>query len=90
MSYNHFNLDILNSLMFCGTYDATHSYSTGDVCIYDGYTYVNIGNAWECISNIPCGYETKTLKITYPTNCKNCGAILHNHICEYCGSNNSI
>lgn len=23
---------------------------------------------------------------TYPTNCKNCGAVLHSHICEYCGS----
>lgn len=27
-------------------------------------------------------------RITYPTNCKNCGAVLHNHICEYCGSDN--
>ena len=88
MSYNYFNLDISSSLKFCGTYDATHSYSTGDVCIYDGCTYVNIGNTWECISI--SGYETKILKITYPTNCKNCGAILHNHICEYCGSDNSI
>lgn len=23
---------------------------------------------------------------TYPTNCKNCGAVLHSHQCEYCGS----
>lgn len=25
-------------------------------------------------------------KNTIPTNCKNCGAILHSHKCEYCGS----
>ena len=39
-----------------------------------------------------CYYTTHTTititHITYPTNCKNCGAILHNHICEYCGSDN--
>lgn len=45
-----------------------------------------------CASPSPCltgGWVEKN-HITYPTNCKNCGAILHNHICEYCGSDNSI
>lgn len=25
-------------------------------------------------------------KKTYPTNCKNCGAVLHSNVCEFCGS----
>lgn len=49
---------------------------------------------WDVISS-PSDYSltnkpVKEKRITYPTNCKNCGAILHNHICEYCGSDNSI
>ena len=89
--FNYFNLDISNSLMFYGTYDATHSYLTGDICIIDGYPHMYIGDNWECISINPCDdKDNKTIipKIIYPTNCKNCGAILHNHICEYCGSDN--
>lgn len=25
---------------------------------------------------------------THPANCKNCGAVLHGYICEYCGTDN--
>lgn len=31
-------------------------------------------------------YEKDILKGYVPTNCKNCGAPLHSHECEYCGS----
>lgn len=31
-------------------------------------------------------YEENISKEPLPTNCKNCGAILHSHECEYCGS----
>ena len=33
-------------------------------------------------------YETDPIKIVYPANCKNCGAVLKTNICEYCGSDN--
>lgn len=89
-------MNIDNIFRFLGTYDITHSYSTGDVCIINGYPHMYIGNKekiWECISINPCDdKDNKTImpKIIYPTNCKNCGAVLRNHICEYCGSDNSI
>ena len=25
---------------------------------------------------------------THPTNCQNCGAVLHGYVCEYCGTDN--
>ena len=25
----------------------------------------------------------------HPTNCINCGAVLHDYICEFCGTDNS-
>lgn len=47
---------------------------------------------WDVIGSLSdCSLTNKPIeekRITYPTNCKNCGAILYNYICEYCGSNN--
>lgn len=41
------------------------------------YTY-NLEYKEECLEH--------TMRSTLPTNCKNCGAPLHSHECEYCGS----
>jgi hypothetical protein len=41
------------------------------------YTY-NLEYKEECLE--------PTIRSTLPTNCKNCGAPLHSHECEYCGS----
>jgi len=41
------------------------------------YTY-NLEYKEECLG--------PTIRSTLPTNCKNCGAPLHSHECEYCGS----
>lgn len=66
-------------------------YCIKDKCVYIYNGYNNDGVWVELCSvnelNYPT-HTTTTITITYPTNCKNCGAILHNHICEYCGSNN--
>lgn len=60
-------------------------YCTDDYCIY-----IYNGAIWtKLFSDDEPNYRTIT-HIKYPINCKNCGAILHNHICEYCGSDNSI
>ena len=74
-----------------------------DASIGDVYISNNDDTIWACTTTTdkwgvigsPSDYSltNKSIEekhITYPTNCKNCGAILHNHICEYCGSDNSI
>lgn len=59
-------------------------YCTDDCCIY-----IYDGAIWtKLFSDDEPNYRTIETHIIYPTNCKNCGAILHNHICEYCGSDN--
>lgn len=57
----------------------------GEVIMVDDATYVWGGSKWEKLGS---SSDTKTLKIKYPSNCKNCGAVLHSEICEYCGTNN--
>ena len=72
--------------------------SIGDVYISnnDNTTWVctTTTGKWDIIGSLSdyslTNKPVEEKHITYPTNCKNCGAILHNHICEYCGSNNSI
>ena len=68
-----------------------------DASIGDIYISNNDDTTWVCTTTtgkwdvIGSSSENKPIeekRITYPTNCKNCGAILHNHICEYCGSDN--
>lgn len=74
-----------------------------DASIGDIYISNNNDTTWVCTTTTgkwdvigsPSDYllinkPIEEKRITYPTNCKNCGAILHNHICEYCNSDNSI
>ena len=85
---DHF-FDISTNLVFRGEYDESEEYQAGDLCIKDGGQYLCTTTSWECISSGSIAYEPSTLKkISYPTNCKNCGAVLHNNICEYCGTDN--
>ena len=84
-------IDHFDGLVFRGMYDAKKNYELGDLCIKDDsktYLYTEVG--WDCITSAPTSYEpsTQIKKITYPTNCKNCGAVLHNNICEYCNTDN--
>ena len=65
--------------------------SSGTVVYCDGATWINTDIGWDPIlpMDSDCGYYSKEeVHIIYPTNCKNCGAILHDNICEYCGSDN--
>ena len=57
----------------------------GEVIIVDDTTYVWCGSKWEELGS---SSGTEASKIKYPSNCKNCGAVLHSEICEYCGTNN--
>ena len=79
---NYFDV---KTLMYRGTYDITEGYQLGDLCTKDNELYVYAGGDWECITSGFCEFNTQ---ITYPTNCKNCGAVLHSYICEYCGTDN--
>ena len=60
----------------------------------DTWVCTSTVNDWTIISPTISDYTITTKStdrhIIYPSNCRNCGAVLHNHICEYCGSNNSI
>ena len=62
------------------------------ICDEDNSTWVSTTTSTYEICASPSPYLTggwvEENHIVYPTNCKNCGAILHNHICEYCGSDN--
>ena len=84
-------IDISTNYNFIGKYDDTKDYQLGDLCIKtDGGLYAYVYDGWETIAYTPSSYNenTQIKKISYPTNCKNCGAILHNHICEYCDTDN--
>lgn len=72
--------------------------SIGDVYISNNddttWTCTTTTGKWDVIGS-PSDYSltnkpVEEKRITYPTNCKNCGAVLRNHICEYCNSDNSI
>ena len=68
--------------------------SIGDVYISNNddttWTCTTTTGKWDVIgSPSDCSFVEEK-RITYPTNCKNCGAVLRNHICEYCNSDNSI
>lgn len=77
-------------MIFLGTFvnfpkDANY----GDVfhCLYDNCTYVYVNNEWVNIYSTEDLYSDNN-QYDYPTNCRNCGAVLHNHICEFCGTDN--
>lgn len=44
--------------------------------------YMWSGSAWVCIGTM----DESGNKTTHPTNCINCGAVLHSCRCEYCGT----
>ena len=72
---------------------ATRADAAGDI-IYDVATermyvvddkrrWVRIG----CYTDLEEKPDLSKVK-PYPSNCVNCGAVLHGHICEYCGAEN--
>ena len=81
--------DIINNVRYLGVFYANPPMpcgAVGDValCASDGYLYMCVGkDRWEWI----CPYED-TEQEEYPTNCVNCGAVLHSSKCEYCGTEN--
>ena len=61
----------------CG--DVAYETDTGKTLIYDGEKWNDLG--------FPCDEPIeRPAKITYPSNCKNCGAVMKSHVCEYCGT----
>ena len=51
-------------------------------------TYVCTDSTWMKLAS---AYDnSKSMKLTYPSNCKNCGAVLHRAVCDYCSTNNTI
>ena len=80
--------DALRSIMnFVGNFrdKLPSSAEVGDIayCTSDCHAYMYTSNGWEWIY---AGAEST--EQDYPSNCVNCGAVLHSHICEYCGSDN--
>ena len=58
--------------------------SKGELC-YDVDTeryYMWSGSTWICLGTM----NESTDQTSHPTNCVNCGAILHSCRCEYCGT----
>ena len=97
MSYSLNNIGISitsldTGLVYKGTVEELPKNANLGTVVYCGdKTWVKTGIEWDplfsMVSN--CGYYPKEeVHITYPTNCKNCGAILYDNICEYCGSDN--
>lgn len=80
--------DCLTSSLFYRGTDASLPVKRGDVIyeidtrktlLYDGIEWNELGFS----DNEPVERPTK---ITYPSNCKNCGAVMKSHVCEYCGT----
>lgn len=65
---------------------------TGTIYICDNTEYLFVENRWNEIGKVEPYYtnaemlEIQTQEEKPPTNCKNCGAVLKGHVCEYCGS----
>lgn len=77
-----------SQLCFVGSFDELPATAhLGDVCVVDGMNYVWNHNEWIELGNIEANIHPK---IKYPSNCKNCGAVLHSNECEYCGTNNEV
>ena len=73
---------IKNSLKYIGNMDDLRTRGrTGDICTYRGTQYVWTGNQWESFSYTP--NNSKHIKAMI---CTQCGAPIHNNICEYCGT----
>ena len=50
-------------------------------CCNDGL-YLRTSDGYSPIADVPITIENEHSH--HPTNCKNCGAPLHGHICEFC------
>lgn len=67
---------------------------TGTIYICNNTEYLFVKNTWEEIGKVENYYthaemlelQLQTQEEKLPTNCKNCGAVLKGHVCEYCGS----
>lgn len=59
---------------------------SGDVVTQGEDTFVFNGKYWDEIGKSSDLTTPQPKKITYPTNCKNCGAIMKSCTCEYCGT----
>lgn len=67
---------------------------TGTIYICDNTEYLFVKNAWNEIGKVEPYYtsaemlelQLQTQEEKPLTNCKNCGAVLKSHVCEYCGS----
>lgn len=57
----------------------------GQLLYCDGSLFMNTGDAYVRISD-EFQITSKNEHLHLPTNCKNCGAPLHEHICEFCGT----
>lgn len=55
----------------------------GDVVMCNDKTYVYIGSTWDMVGTLDTIREPE---LPHPTNCKNCGAVLHSSKCEFCGT----
>ena len=49
------------------------------------HLYVWVDNDWIRIDSDYQSHRKKKI-IPFPTNCKNCGAIMHDYVCEACGT----
>lgn len=80
---------VMQPMMFIGVFDKLPDKAQyGDLCIVGGNEYVWCSDGWIDMGNKSPEYNPP--KIHYPSNCKNCGAVLIGHICEYCGTNNEV
>lgn len=77
-------MDIISTIYYIGEYDPNLFYDYGAVTVKDGKEQIFNGSTWECLG-ISSSLETSEVK-KYMTNCPNCGAPMHNHRCEYCGT----
>ena len=64
----------------------------GDIVIIDDKTYIYTDeNHWEEMAALSETTIPESPKVElHRTNCCNCGAPLHSHICSYCGTLNLV
>ena len=62
------------------------NHKTGDIAIVGDIEYLLYNSKWEEFGKTSYEVNVQLAKIKYPSNCKNCGAVLHSEICEYCGT----
>ena len=79
------SIDYLNPITFNFIGTCSELPETSDVVIIDRMPYVWGGSKWHELGDTS---DTRHKKIRYSSNCKNCGAVLHSEVCEYCGTMN--